>query len=204
LSGAQHVSAFREAWEQSDQKEIGKLLGYPACCSDFFEEFWVRRQFIDTTWPMAFGTVGEEGEEATLLEVCGSPLTNILLRWLGVRAVPHLPCRFNCEPSRIFGEELLALANQHGYGTEADDLLQMLEWPVEWSALHGIAEIKIPVLNIAAVTDATTIKYVVRRRGTTYPAEGAQGLCFPYMEPTRLRVTDSRGFQRGLTNLTKP
>lgn len=201
---AEHLSAFREAWERGDQKEVGRLLGYPACCSDFFEEFWVRQRFVDTTWPMALGTAGGADEGATLLEVGGPPHTNILLRWLGVRAVPHLPCSFTCEPSRRFGEELVGLARRRGHAAEADDLLRMLEWPVEWSALHGIAEIKTPVLKIAALTDATPVKYVVRRRGTTYPAEGAQGLSFPYKEPNRLRVTDSRGFQRGLTNLTKP
>ena len=31
-----------------------------------------------------------------VIDVTGPPEANILWRWMGARAVPHLPCRFNC------------------------------------------------------------------------------------------------------------
>ena len=81
-----------------------------------------------------------------------------------------------------------------------DWLLDILSWPTEWSALHGIAEIKTPVLKGSVRTDATPNKYVVRRKGDTFPLEGAQGLNFPYRIPRKPLLTQSPGFQRGLDN----
>ena len=57
---------------------------------------------------------------------------------------------------------------------------------------------KTPVLKVSTRTDATPVKYVVRREGDAYPAESARGLMFPYRVPGRRRVTESRAFRRGL------
>jgi hypothetical protein len=123
-------------------------------------------------------------------EVAGLPYANILLRWLGVRGVPHLPCSFSCEASQRLGERFFDLALRLGFEPEARDLREMLEWPAEWSVLHGIATIKTPVLTIVASSDATAEKHVVRRMGSRYPADGAHGLGFPYdrrtSQPLRL------------------
>jgi SAM-dependent methyltransferase len=81
-----------------------------------------------------------------------------------------------------------------------DWLLEILSWPVEWSALHGIAEIKTPVLKVCTRTDATPSKYVIRRQGEAYPAEGAQGLTFAYRMARRPLLTQSMAFHRGLAN----
>ena len=69
---------------------------------------------------------------------------------------------------------------------------------VEWSGLHGIAEIKTPVLKISARTDATAQKYTVRWSGTGYPDEGATGLRFPYRAPARKPMAEGRRFRRAL------
>jgi SAM-dependent methyltransferase len=69
---------------------------------------------------------------------------------------------------------------------------------VEWSALHGIAEVRTPVLKVSTRTDATSRRYTVRRRGDSFPIEGAQGLSFPFQAPVKLRLTGTRGFQRGI------
>jgi 2-polyprenyl-3-methyl-5-hydroxy-6-metoxy-1,4-benzoquinol methylase len=191
------VDAFRAAWRTGDQLAVGRLLGYPSCCTTFFKTAWVEGRYVDTTWPMATNTT-DARREGRACEVVGSSLANVLLRWLGVRAVPHLPCSFDCDGSRQLGEAFVATARAHGYGPEADDLLHMLEWPVEWSALHGIAEIKTPVVKISATTDATGAKYVVRRVGASYPEAGARGLAFPYQQPPRRRVSESRTFYLGL------
>ncbi len=87
-----------------------------------------------------------------------------------------------------------------GYEEEMEWLLEILSWPLEWSCLHGIAEIKTPVLKVSTTTDATASKYVVRVQGDRYPAEGSQGLNFPYRLSQPPLVTQSRGFQRGLAN----
>jgi SAM-dependent methyltransferase len=134
------------------------------------------------------------------IEVTGPPEANILWRWMGVRAVPHMPCRFDCADTVALGEQFVQVGRAAGYDQEMDWLLEILSWPVEWSALHGIAEVKTPVLKVSTRTDATASKYVVRRQGDAYPALGAQGLTFPYRIPRRPLLTESRAFQRGLAN----
>jgi SAM-dependent methyltransferase len=38
----------------------------------------------------------------------------------------------------------------------------------------------------------------VRRRGAAFPAEGANGLSFPFEAPVKLHLSETRGFQRGI------
>jgi hypothetical protein len=203
IGSAIAIEHMKRAWEADDQSELRTLQGYPACCRDFFMEVWIKERFHDTTWPMAFNTASRKERSPGVYEVDGPAQCNILLRWLGVRAVPHLPCSFDCQATVERADQLLSLGKEVGYAMEIEWLQEMLEWPVEWSALHGIAEIKTPVVKIAALTDATASKYVVRRRGKTYPSEGVHGLQFPYLQPARLRLTNSRSFQRGLANPIK-
>jgi hypothetical protein len=156
---------------------------------------------VDTTWPMATMTMAPpEGTKSIEVTQVFSE-TNVLWRWLGIRAVPHLPCSFDCQHSIALGKKLMEMGRYAGYQDEMDWLLEILSWPVEWSALHGIAEIKTPILKISTRTDATGLKYVVRYKGDVYPSEGAQGLNFPYcLTHTQPHLTNSRGFKRGLDN----
>ncbi|MGK7945083.1 MAG: hypothetical protein AB4058_11505 [Microcystaceae cyanobacterium] len=195
----EQVSAFQNAFETSDEQEIGRLLGFPSCCNQFFQETWVEQGLVDTTWPMAVNTA-LPSEKVETITVTGAPEANILWRWMGIRAVPHLPCSFNCQATIEFGKQLIEVGREAGYNGEMDWLLEILNWSVEWSALHGIAEIKTPILKVSTRTDATPIKYVVRREGETAPLEGAKGLNFPYSTPRKPLLTSSSGFQRGLDN----
>jgi 2-polyprenyl-3-methyl-5-hydroxy-6-metoxy-1,4-benzoquinol methylase len=192
------VAAFKRAWDAADQEAIGDLLGYPPCCREFFRRVWVDDAMVDTTWPMATATAAAADNDGTVVEVDGPAQANILWRWMGARAVPHLPCRFDCPATVNLGERLVAVGRSCGFAPEMDWLLEVLSWPVEWSALHGIAEIRTPVLKVSTRTDATARRYVVRRRGDSYPVEGAQGLSFPFQAPVKLRLTGTRGFQRGI------
>lgn len=195
------IAAFKVAWDGADQDAIGDYLGYPACCRKFFEAVWVDDGMVDTTWPMAVATA-EAPERVTSVEVAGPPHANILWRWMGLRAVPHLPCRFDCPSTVEVGERLVAVGRRAGFDQEMDWLIEILSWSVEWSALHGIAEVKTPVLKVSTRTDATARRYVVRRRGDSHPTEGVSGLTFPFEVPVTLRLTGSRGFQLGLQNAT--
>jgi SAM-dependent methyltransferase len=188
---------FSDAWRSSDHDAMGALLGYPACCRDFFRRFWVDDACVDTTWAMARNTVVPANGERSL-EVTGPTTANILMRWWGVRAVPHLPCAFDCSATAEFASELLRVGVESGYSDEMDWIEEILSWPVQWSALHGIAEIKTPLLKIVTRTDATASRHIVRRPGAGFPVEGATGLSFPYQVPERSLVSDSAGFHRGL------
>lgn len=197
------MAQFQQAWEANDQHGMGQLLGYPECCTTFFQHVWVDLDLKDTTWSMALATPGSDPDEAEIshqVEVGGPPEANILWRWMNLRLAPHLPCSFACSPTVSFGRQLLEVGRCAGYQDEMEWLLEVLSWPVEWSALHGIAEIKTPLLKVSTQTDATPTRYVVRRRGESYPIEGAQGLVFPYQQPERLQFSGSVGYQRGLEN----
>lgn len=196
------VASFKAAWDAGDQEAIGDHLGYPSCCREFFRRVWVDDGMVDTTWPMAAATAGAAAGTTTI-EVSGPPEANILWRWMGVRAVPHLPCRLDCPATVDLGARLIEVGRKAGFTEEMDWLTEILSWSVEWSALHGIAQVKTPVLKVSTRTDATTRPYVVRRRGTVHPAEGVRGLAFPFEVPVRLRLTESRGFRRGLENAVR-
>jgi len=199
VGASQNVADLQKVWSSGDEEKIGEFLGYPACCRTSFYERCVAGKLIDPTWPMAASE--STPDTVTQINVHSSVFTNVLWRSVGIRAVPHLPCRFDCDATRKFGQLFIDVAIQLGFQDEVGWLSQILSWPVEWSALHGIAVIKTPLLKISTRTDATATKLTVRCLGHDYPKEGAQGLMFPYRSPQRTRITESPGFQRGLVQV---
>jgi 2-polyprenyl-3-methyl-5-hydroxy-6-metoxy-1,4-benzoquinol methylase len=194
------IEAFKYAYWENDQDAIGRLLGYPECCTRFFTEVWVNQGCVDTTWQMAHESLNSNLITSHEIEIPQVSNSNILLRWLGVRAVFHLPCRFDCEATQQLADNLADVARNAGFDEELAWLSEMLRWPVEWSALHGIAEIKTPVVKISTRTDATPQKYTVRYLGDRYPEIGVQGLTFPYKRPAKRKVSDSQQYKAGLEN----
>lgn len=197
---------FEAVHAQANQL-VGRLLGYPACCCDHFATYWGKQ--VDPTWLAAINTPEHEYRKtddptqqgktyAETVRLKSPPETNLLLRWIGVRAVSHLPHSFACEESVEIGKQMIQVGRAHGYEREMDWLLEMLSWPVEWSALHGIAVIVTPVLKISANTDPTAWKYVVQREGTSYPEEGVMGLVFPFRTPKRPRLTSRKAFEESI------
>lgn len=173
---AQTAAGWVDAWQRSDDFTMAGMLGYPACCRHFFQRVWVEAGQVDTTWAMC-GDLG-------VIRECNhhdvDPLNQILGRWAGYRAVPHLPCSWDCAPTREFGRQLLELGDELGYAEEMGWLREALSWPHEWSALHGIAEVRSPILRISTRTDATPVTYTVRIHSDSYPEAGARGTRFPF------------------------
>ena len=93
----------------------------------------------------------------------------------------------------------MELGRELGFGQEMDDLEEVLSWPIEWNALHGAAEVTMPVLRVSTVTDATADKYVVRLRGSSYPAEGVSGLKFPFRLSAGNVLSQGRAFRNVAT-----
>lgn len=143
-----------------DDDVVGAYLGYPQCCRNFFHRVWSRQALIDTTWPMANATGNRRVVGGRIALNCW-PEGNILWRWVGVRPVPHLPCRFDCQPTFNIAKDWEMVARGAGYQDEIAWMHQILSWPVRWSALHGIAEIHTPVVKVSTRTDASADEYVV-------------------------------------------
>jgi hypothetical protein len=158
VSRAGHASRFVRLWKAHSHAAMGRLLGYPDCCIAFFERVWP--EFSDTTWPMTRNTLGHCYDPASLTCVVDGPWqTNVLLRWLGVRAVPHFPCSFSCEKTVKFANALAALCPGEGAGL----CEEILRWPVQWSALNGRVEIRTQQITIVTTTDITPQRYTVQR-----------------------------------------
>jgi 2-polyprenyl-3-methyl-5-hydroxy-6-metoxy-1,4-benzoquinol methylase len=202
--GLKHtVGRVAGLFADNDNDAIGEMLGYPACCVSFFKRIWVIESMVDTTWSSAASSDCARFRSEREVDIPAAFGCATHLRWLGVRAVFHLPCSYDCEESNRLARHHLDLARNAGFFEEADWLHQMLGWPAEWSALHGIAEIRTPVVKVVTRTDATTTKYVVRYHGrgeTSLPEEAASGLDFPFRSRSLPLVTSSRSYSLGLTN----
>lgn len=184
-----------------NNKRVGELLGYPECCIDFYLEHWINRQFVDTTWPMSVDKMQVTDDVRTIhIKEDTPPECNILWRWQGVRLVSHLPCSFNCSHTQDMGMKMAELGRQLGYGQEVDWIYELLSWPVEWSALHGIAEIKTPINKISSRTDMTPWKYTVQKHNAVYPEDGMSGTMYPYTEKKiKIKpITTTKSFQKSL------
>jgi Methyltransferase domain len=185
---------WRAAWKDTNHHVIGSLLHYPACCVIFFETAWKKEGFIDTSWPMAMHTFSHR--QGIINRDWKNPVefhdipwqNNILLRWAGIRAVSHLPCSFTCKKTKLAADINHQIGVKLGFVDEMRWLQEMLSWPVEWSALHGIAEIKCPILSIMANTDVTGEKYTIQLLNNGYPAEGTAGNVFPFKSFRGLQI----------------
>jgi hypothetical protein len=181
------LDGFLSAWRVRDHNIIAAMLGYPDCCSAFLYEVCVQQSCIDMTWAMAKDSL-REATPSREIQVRGFPEANTLLSSLGVRAVPHRPCSYRCGATVTVAAELQNLVGD-SKGREDEGytwLIPVLSWPVEWSALHGIAEVRSPIVKVCMATDSTVGKYVVQWFGDDYPDEGASGLAFPYRLKSRM------------------
>jgi hypothetical protein len=159
------VQQLESAERSHDEEAVGRLLGYPACCRRFFNRAWVDAKFIDTTWPMAQNTVGKRIITPFHVEIPQASRCNVVLQWLGPISVFHLPCSFDCQPTVELADQLTEIARSAGFREEMDWMEEMLSWPVEWTALNGLAEITTPVGKTSTVTDVTAERYRVSYKG---------------------------------------
>lgn len=153
---------FLEAWEKNDDETIGLLLGYPRCCCNFFLKTWGAGS-VDPT-----GAMADRGD--------GPIEANILLRWLGVRYIPHMPCGFKCDATITLGKKLRAEIPKRERGW-LDSLLSM---PMLWTSLNGIGEVSTPIVTLNFRSDMGHERLEIRREGSSYPEAGAHALRFPY------------------------
>jgi hypothetical protein len=179
IGRSREMPRFRKAWMRGDDETIGQCLGYPECCRAFFRRLVVDAAWLDPTWPAASGAA-RSGEPDRRPDLSVIPELNPFWWPLGIRLVPHIPCSYKCEAARSLAERFLDSGRNAGFADHLDHTAEIVRWPVEWSALHGIAEIKTPVLKMTTRTDATPDKLTLRYKGERYPREGARGSRFPY------------------------
>lgn len=175
IASLEKANAFEHYHKAKNDDKIGALLGFPPCCRDFFDWAWNSQNWVDVTLPQA-----TKDFDSPLIKVTGPLECNLLLRWLGIRSVSHLPCSFDCKDSEIVGRELQVVGANCGYAEEMAWLKDILSWPMQWSSLHGVATITTPVFRLVVDTTPLASLVVIERDGPSYPEEGARGNDFPF------------------------
>lgn len=155
------VEEIRNLNPTKNYRRFGSLLGYPKCCTEFFYESCIK--VLDPIWLIALNSRKLEFID-NLIEMYAIPETNIFLSCLGIKIINHIPCSFNCELSIKKGVEFMNQGIKYGYRKEIQTLRDILNFPLEWSALHGISEIVNPLFKISTRTDATKNKYTIKIR----------------------------------------
>jgi siroheme synthase len=175
---------FLSAWHERDDAAVDRMLGVPACCAQTYRELCGDGDVLDPTWPYAARSNPDVATNTITVSSGGARVnaTNTLWRWIGLRAVPYFPCSYECPATADLARTLEHIAEEAGIAHEWSRLMTVLSWPCEWTALHGIAEIRTPILKFRTATDATAGKYVVRWAGSSFPREGAAGSGFPYQD----------------------
>lgn len=186
LARSERIDELEATWRSADLVSRAASLGYPPCCAAFMETVAVKRRCLDTTWAMVEGHTYEENG-AQIAEIDRCPV-NPLLSALGLRATPHRPCSFHCQETQRLANAYGDLRVKAAAQPDQEGLAEVLGWPVEWSTLHGIIEVRLPIFKICYDGDATGSCYKVRLTGGAVPEHAAKGLQFPNLLPERPRV----------------
>jgi uncharacterized protein len=172
------VASFCDARAAEDMDSIADLLGIPKCCAQAAsgdEGLGGSTTPLRTLNRWMFSNPAEE-----VLDIESPAEMNILWNRLGVDLIRHPPCTPHCVATMRVATALIELGASAGWEQEMVWLREILSWPCHWSALHGIAELKTPVLKAVSLTDYTPSRRALRWLGLNYPAEGAIGISFPY------------------------
>ena len=148
--------------ERTDHGGIGELLGYPKCCTEFFNEVWPGTS-VDPIYEAAMKTLGATTVDDTV-EVACHPYCNNMLRYFGIRITPHLTCSMQCKETIKWGEEWIEIMRQ--IDDEATDwMIELLSMPITWNVLKGVAVVDTPVFRGVTNSDGTLTKKVVNNLG---------------------------------------
>jgi thioesterase domain-containing protein len=175
LAGAaEAVERARMAFELGEHAAFVAALDLPPCCAGHA----ARR---------------DPPRAATAALVLPESLrTHALLAPLGLSVLPVLPCAPDCPSAAEAAERRLAQAAAQGYVEEVGWLRECLSWAMVRSDLHGVAEIKTPVLKMAMEGPSEAGPREIRRLGPTWTEGAVVGLRFPFAAPAKLG-RDSHG-----------
>lgn len=155
-----------------DHEIIGELLGFPPCCAKNFVDKWAEG-FFDPVWQSAIGTKTSRVVKDRVVEVEGHIHTNQMLRYFGFRTTSHFPCSLDCEATKEVGEVWLDVMKKMDADL-ADLLVEILEMPLIWSCLHGIAIVETPIFTIITNSLPTKESWTVMYNAPGKPKASAE------------------------------
>lgn len=141
------AAQWHRAWAATPRNDdaIGRLLGFPACCRAFFARTW---------------GAGSCDPTPAMETVSGPWEANTLLRQLGVRLVPHLPCSASCEATVLQARAFLEVGRR--IGADVGALEALLQLPASYSALNGVAIVETPHFRFMAGADSNSEAILAR------------------------------------------
>lgn len=137
-------------------REWGEVLGYPECCREFFEEHWVKRGRHE------LGLYQCQSLVSAPISIPINVTHNILLRFLGVRPVFHLPCSYECAPTAEHAHKYKELSISLGFAEQYSWMLELLNQPFVVNSKNGIGEITHPFFRLMFDTDQSPNTWEVR------------------------------------------
>lgn len=120
---------FKEADLKGDHKTIGKMLGYPECCIDYFIK----------TFPINYDPVWVDLEG----EITGYSEANQMLRYFGSRITSHLSCSPNCKATKEIGEVWFKIMKEFDENL-ANELYDLLNGEIVWNSYHEVVQVETP------------------------------------------------------------
>ena len=181
-------------WLTADQEEREKQLLSACCLAAKKNNIWK----YGSPWNSAKASSNTAGEDG-IISIEREAGMNTLWNMFGLNIPPHDPCRFDCPESVERVNALNSYWEANGNPEELEQLLEILDWPVEWSAFGGIVEFRTPVVKYLMTTTPTSKRYGVRWMGNTYPNEGASGGVFPYLRNNQKSIKKSGLFNPDAT-----
>jgi hypothetical protein len=168
--------AFMEANQKNDNVTQGVLLGFPRCCSQFFEDVW-KDGYYDPIWQM-LGPNVRPGERKIRVDIV-HPFSNPILRYNGIRIGFHIPHSFTCADTIKINQERFDLGKTLWPGL-MERGLELLSMPMSWDVLHGIAVVRHPLFYIVTSSVPARERHVIELAGNHMPEEAVRGTTYPY------------------------
>lgn len=200
-----HASKYSE--HGVDHDTIGSLLGYPDCCKDFFHKEW-GQGYVDPVWQQAMNVSDEhvlsKTENKIRIKSSIHHELSPLLRYVGIRFAPNIPCSLDCKHSSEMVNKWVQLAK--GLKLDGvDDLINILHMPMSWDVHKGIAVVSTPLFKVTTNSMSTYERYIVEKEGDFYPKGVPTGLKFPYQIPAKYnKINELRKLQaEGLIPILK-
>jgi predicted transcriptional regulator len=138
------VEAEQEMQGPDGHEVIGELLGFPKCCRDYFNEYFIEKQFKDPMYESACNTAGVEKVEGNphhLKVPNPHDKINPMWRYFGWSFITHLPCSLDCDRSKEVAEQRKQIMLDNGYDEAVEALEEWLGLPSVWSGKAGLMHI---------------------------------------------------------------
>ena len=152
---------FLKASGEGDHITQGKLLGYPKCCTEWFQNAW--KESVD---PMFEGAKRSDGAvmKNNVVTTRIHPFNNGMLRYWGIQLNPWIHCSGTCKESIKLGKKWYDL--MYEIDPQATKwAYELLSMPMTWDCYRSIALINNDIFHGMTNSDYALVKKKVVNLG---------------------------------------